>query len=142
MKLTLKVVLLALLPALATPPAQAHHSFGMFDQKQCVTVAGIVKKFQWSFPHVWLWLEAKGADEAPVIWGFEAADPATLATNGWAPELLKKGDRITVYFNPLKDGRKGGALRQVVLPTGKIQGAQVYEKDDTFFATCKPSGER
>jgi hypothetical protein len=123
---------------MAAMPAYAHHSFAMFDQKQCLSVAGTVKKLQWEYPHTWLWVVAEAADHSQVVWGFEGGDPATLALHGWNGDVLKKGDKITVFFNPLLDGRKGGSLRHVVLPTGKTLNAQAYDKDDTFFIACKP----
>ena len=35
-------------------PAQAHHSFAMFDQARQVTVNGTVKEFQWTNPHAFI----------------------------------------------------------------------------------------
>lgn len=132
--------ILVLSSALGATSAYSHHSFAMFDQKQCVSVQGTVKKLQWAYPHIWLWIVADGADNPPVLWGFEGGDPATLAVQGWTGESLKKGDKTTVYFNPLLDGRKGGSLRQVVLPGGKTLSAQTSSAaDDKYFKACAPS---
>ena len=129
-----------LVAALASMPGYSHHSFAMFDQKQCLSVEGTVKKLQWAYPHIWLWIDAKGTDRSKVVWGFEGGDPATLAVQGWSGEILKKGDRTTVYFNPLLDGRHGGSLRQVVLPNGKMLSAQTSSgADDKYFKSCAPS---
>ena len=37
---------------LAGAPVSAHHSFAMFDNKQSLTLAGTVKEFQWTNPHL------------------------------------------------------------------------------------------
>jgi hypothetical protein len=135
---TFRIAVLSAL--LGTIPAHAHHSFAMFDQKQCQSVEGTVKKLQWAYPHIWLWIVADGADHSPILWGFEGGDPATLAVQGWTGESLKKGDKTTVFFNPLIDGRKGGSLRQVVLPGGKTLSAQTSSgADDKYFKACAPS---
>lgn len=131
---------LALLSALVAMPAQAHHSFAMFDEGQCLSISGSVRKLQWGYPHMWLWVVKGGADGAPEVWGFEGGDPATLARMGWKGDLLKKGDKVTVFFNPLRDGRKGGSLRQVILPGGKKVGAQVGGAvDEKYFKSCGAS---
>ena len=136
MSALLKLAGPALCTTLAATPVNAHHSFGQFDDKQCLTIEGSVKKFQFSYPHTWLWVVAHGADGADVLWGFEGADPATLTLYGWSQEFMKKGDKITVAFNPLRDGRKGGSMRKIVLPSGKTVSAQ---GDESVFAKCELS---
>ena len=124
---------------LTAAPTYSHHSFAMFDQKVCSRVTGSVKNLQWQYPHTWLWVVAAGSDDSQIVWGFEGGDPATLTLYGWAGDVLKKGDKVAVLFNPLLDGRNGGSLRKVVLSNGKSLNAQAYDKDDTFFKACKPS---
>jgi hypothetical protein len=125
--------------AFTATPTYSHHSFAMFDQAKCLKVSGAVKKWQWEYPHTWLWVVAENADHSEVVWGFEGGDPAALALHGWTAEVMKKGDKITVLFNPLLDGRKGGSMRQILLPTGKSLDAQSFNKDDKFFKACAPS---
>jgi len=128
------VISIALWPVMASLPAYAHHSFGQFDDKTCTVIEGTVKKWEFSYPHTWLWVIAKDAKGAEAVWGFEGADPATLALYGWSQEFIKKGDKVTVAFNPLRDGRKGGSMRKVVLPNGKTVSAQ---GDEAVFAKCQ-----
>lgn len=131
----------AVLSTLFATSVNAHHSFGQFDDKQCPTIEGTIRKFEFSYPHVWLWVNAKDAGGKDVLWGFEGADPATLALYGWKAEYMKKGERVTVAFNPLRDGRKGGSMRKIVLPTGNIVSAQ---GDEVVFAKCEltlPAGK-
>lgn len=141
MRIPAKLSLLALLSGALTAPASAHHSFAMFDEGTCATIAGSVRKFTWAYPHMWLWLEtARTADGKPVLYGFEGGDPASLAVAGWKPDTVKKGDKVTVLFNPLRDGRKGGSLRQLTFADGKTLGAQVSgSADDKYFSKCKPA---
>ena len=39
---------------LTASAALAHHSFAMFDQSTTVTLAGSVKEFRWTNPHVFI----------------------------------------------------------------------------------------
>ncbi len=132
------IALWSIVVAVPTLPANAHHSYAHFDQKICKTLAGTVKKWEFTYPHTWLWVTTKGPDDADVLFGFEGSDPASLALYGWTPELLFKGDKVNVDYNPLRDGRNGGSIRSIVLPTGKrIQGQG--SDSDLFFAECKVS---
>jgi hypothetical protein len=97
----------------------AHHSFGMFDMTKCERITGNIKKFRFTYPHSWWWVEALGPDGTPDIWAFEGNDPASLSVRGWKPDTLKEGDKVTITFSPMRDGRKGGALRAVIGPNGK-----------------------
>jgi hypothetical protein len=44
------------LAACTAIPALAHHSFAMYDTAQVVTLKGTIKVFQWTNPHVLVWL--------------------------------------------------------------------------------------
>jgi hypothetical protein len=37
--------------------AQAHHSSAMFDDKKSITIEGPVSKFEWSNPHVYIYVK-------------------------------------------------------------------------------------
>ena len=105
------------------PRALAHHSFAMYDSKQLVTVSGTVKTFQWTNPHVILWLvngpDASGASE---LWTFELpTSPGVLTRMGWDKHSLEPGDRIIVEFNPLRSGEHGGSFKKATLvDSGKV----------------------
>jgi len=40
----------------AAPAASAHHSFAMYEPTKTLTFKGTVKTFQWTNPHVILWV--------------------------------------------------------------------------------------
>ena len=75
-----------------------------------------------SHPHVWLWLNTTGAKGAAEAWGFEGASPVVLQKLGWTRTALKAGDKVTVRYSPLHDGRHGGAFATVRLPDGRELG--------------------
>lgn len=103
-----------------TATAPAHHSFAMFDGEKCVILSGTVVKYAPGYPHVWLWVEVMKAGGTNETWGFEGADPSSLRLRGWSNALLKKGDKVDVAFNPIRDGRPGGSMKQVRLGSGQV----------------------
>jgi len=108
------VILAALVGAAS--PAAAHHSFAMYEPTKTLTFKGTVKSFQWTNPHVVLWIlvppEAGGAAQE---WSLETTSPGVLTRNGWTRQSLKAGDRVSVTFSPLRDGSRGGGLNSVTL---------------------------
>jgi len=118
--------------ALAAAPASAHHSFAMFDFQKVVTITGTVKEFQWTNPHVVLWVNADGASgEGPAVWSLELTSPGNLTRGGWDRKALSAGDKVSVDLNPLRNGNHGGALIKVVnQTTGKTYSTNLreYEK--------------
>lgn len=112
-------VRLAVLGVMAAPWAlQAHHSFAMFDLDRTTSVSGTIKEMQWVNPHAWLQVNVPDASGKVVEWSFESGNPSGLYKLGWRQSALKSGDRITVRFHPLRDGRPGGSLAGVTLADG------------------------
>lgn len=112
----------AILILLCAPPALAHHSNVMFDNSQEVTIAGVVKEFQWTNPHCYIQLLVKDAQGGEVEWSIEMAAPMYLYNLGWRPGTLKEGDTITATVLPLRNGGKGGLARDVLDATGQRIG--------------------
>jgi len=110
---------------LAGSRASAHHSFAMYDTNQLLTVSGTVKAFQWSNPHVILWLvDGPNASGASQLWTLELpTSPGVLTRMGWSKHSLQPGDRVIVQFNPLRSGEHGGSFRKATL----VDGGKVLE---------------
>ena len=104
---------------LLAPSAQAHHSAAMFDRDRTVTLSGTVRELQWTSPHCWLQV-VSASDSAE--WSIEMGAPFELYRGGWRPTILKPGDKITVQFNPTRDGSKGGLFLSAVGADGKPIG--------------------
>jgi Family of unknown function (DUF6152) len=102
--------------AAASLPASAHHSFAVYDRTKTVTIKGNVKAFQWTNPHVVIWVlvQPEGGGE-PQEWGIETTSPGVLTRGGWTRNSIKPGDRVSVEFSPLRDGSHGGGLNSVTL---------------------------
>ena len=103
-----KLILAALAGAMSlTLPASAHHSFAMFNQREIMTIEGVVTEFQWTNPHVFIEMDAQQQGQT-VHWSIELNSPNNLRRRGWRRNSLTPGERITLRMNPLRDGRHGG----------------------------------
>ena len=105
--------------AIAAPVA-AHHSFAMFDMTKNQTAVGTITEFRWTNPHAWLHLDVADATGQPADWAIEMTSPNNLVKTGWRRSSLKMGDKVTVEFHPLINGKQGGSLAKVTLPDGKV----------------------
>lgn len=103
-------------------PTFAHHSQAMFDMNQCLSLQGTVRNWEFGFPHSWLWMIVINKSGAQEIWGLESASPAQMVEVNpkWTRDVVKKGDKISITYSPLKDGRTGGALNKLTLPDGNV----------------------
>ena len=103
-------------------PVKAHHSFAMFDQNRTITITGTVKEFQWTNPHVLIWVEVNDAiNPQPILWSIELTSPDILRRQGWNKDSLKPGDRVEIIGHPLRDGSPGaGFISLKILDTGEI----------------------
>jgi hypothetical protein len=117
-----RVALLLAAILLQAGTLRAHHSAAMFDDQHRVTLAGTVRKFQWTNPHCYVQLlvkDSKGRDEE---WSLEMAGPMYLYNLGFRPSTLKAGDKLTVKIAPLRSGAKGGLLVEAITGDGKRLG--------------------
>ena len=114
------IPLLALALAALSGTALAHHSFSMFDMKTDVTAVGVVSDFRWTNPHAWMHVDISDAKGTKATWALEMTSPNTLVRSGWRRSSFKPGDKVTVTYHPLVNGKPGGALVKVVLPSGTV----------------------
>jgi hypothetical protein len=90
--------------------AIAHHSFAMFDQANPIDLAGVVKEWKYTAPHVFIVLEVKEGDGTTQVWNLEGNTPSALARDGWTAKTLKPGDELMLKIDPLRSGAPGGAF--------------------------------
>lgn len=111
----------SLAAATINSPAGAHHSAAMFDDTKCQSVTGTVRNLQWQYPHSWLWLVVPNSKGETDIWGFEMPEPAGLTRSpNWSRDSLAKGEKVTVHFAPLRDGRNAGLANAINKANGTV----------------------
>jgi hypothetical protein len=109
------------LALLLSAAASAHHSTAMYDMQHTIKVTGVVKQFDWTNPHTFIWLDVQEEGKT-VEYAVEGMSPNYLSRNGWNHNTLKVGETVGMEILPLKDGRKGGFCATVTLPDGRVLG--------------------
>ena len=126
------LIIAALASAGMVASAVAHHSFAMFDFDKTISCPATVKEFRWTNPHVTLLIEAAPKPgDALETWSLELTSPGNLTRLGWTHSSFKPGDRIDIEFNPMRDGKHGGAFRQAkIQATGQVLKSSVRDAND------------
>jgi hypothetical protein len=110
----------AVLVAMLTPAAWAHHSPAMYDTTKSVAVEGVVTKYDWRNPHVYMTLRVTGADGAVHDQEIEAGASSVLLPLGLTPTAVAVGERVTIKGNPLKRGAGTVLGRELVKADGSV----------------------
>ena len=117
----------------------AHHSFAMFDRDKIEVIKGTLYKFTYMNPHSWisvLGIVDKGTTVERL--DIEATSPSALAALGIHADTIKPGDKLTVAFHPLRDGRPGGSLVFLITPDGVAHGAKPADLGFSLSALKPP----
>lgn len=106
---------------LAVYPILAHHSFASeYDDKKPVKVTGVVKRLEWTNPHIWFYVEGK--DEITGrsgVWGFSGGAPGTLSRRKIPRDVMKPGDTVKVEGFLAKDGSLNASGGKVTFADGR-----------------------
>lgn len=88
--------LIALLPLTAA----AHHSHATIDQGDVRIYKGVVVKYGWTMPHVYLKVDAPNEAGEIVEYSIELQHPPAMKGMGWDRDTFKPGDRIIWEGSP------------------------------------------
>ena len=83
--------------------AHAHHSPSKYNLSQTVTVTGVLKKVEWSNPHVYIYIEETTPEGTKLEWEIECFPPALLRRMGWTKDTLRLGEVLTARGSPGKN---------------------------------------
>ena len=116
--------LLALLAAggwlLIVTPVSAHHSTAMYDSQNPVTITGTVKRFEWTNPHAFVFLEVKDEKTGNLVeWEVEMMSLNHLRSYGWTSRTVKAGDVISATGAPARSGAPSMIANRMKLPDGR-----------------------
>ncbi len=86
--------------------SRAHHSTAAFDMTTDVEIEGIITRYEWINPHVYLWLEATTASGETITWQVEGGPPAMLRRSGISQDQVAIGDAVTIYGKASRSAEK------------------------------------
>ena len=110
--------------------ASGHHSPIIFDQDSVISIQGTISRFDWTNPHVYVFVEGSGPTGDVVEWQLETDATPILLRNGWTRESLQPGDPVSARANPDRmAARAHGLLVEIekadgtiLSPTGGLPG--------------------
>jgi hypothetical protein len=99
--------------------AAAHHSPAAFDRTKKLELKGTVTNFKWQNPHTYLEIDVPGK-KGVENWVVEMTSPTYLMTAGWKNNSVKRGDKVSVICNPLKEGDQRSCIfESITLSDGR-----------------------
>jgi hypothetical protein len=97
----------------------AHHSTAMYDMANPVTVKGTVKRFEWTNPHAFIFMDVKDEKAGSVEWEIELMSLNHLRSYGWMRTTVKAGDTISATGGAAKSGAPSMISAVIELPDGR-----------------------
>jgi hypothetical protein len=85
-------------------PLVAHHGTGMYDMSHPATVTGVVKRFEWTNPHAFIYMDVKDEKGNAVEWAIEMMALNHLKSYGWSRNTVQPGDVISCTGGAAKNG--------------------------------------
>ena len=107
---------------LGAPSALAHHSLAPYDRNVSRTIEGVVKTYEFANPHVKLSLLVANPDGSSTEWFFESGSIGRLRERGFNRVSARAGERITVRYNPKRNGTAGGYFLAFTTEDGHTYG--------------------
>ncbi len=111
---------LALGLLVGTMPVSAHHSTTMYNMAAPSTVTGKVKRFEWTNPHAYIYLDVTGEDGKVTTWEIEMMSLNHLKSYGWTRKTVVEGDIITCTGGAAKSGAPAMLSSLIKLGDGRM----------------------
>jgi len=106
----MRQLIVSVLLGLACASAVAHHSPVIFDRDREIVFEGVVSGYDWTYPHVYIFVDTEDDSGQLVQWQIEGDDPRTMSRSGWTATTLAMGDRVVVRGNPNSNVERPHAL--------------------------------
>jgi hypothetical protein len=134
------VALSTVLAGLASATTHAHHSAANFDTRTEITLEGVISKYDWRNPHVYMALEVERPDGTLVAQEIEAGASSVLLPLGLTPDSVKIGERVTIRANPSRAGEGHIALgRELTKADGTVLPLNIASRSARAPSTAEAS---
>jgi hypothetical protein len=120
MKLRVLVLGLGLMLVFPGSTLFAHHSTAMYNMANPTTVTGTVKRFEWTNPHAYIYLEVKDESGNTTEWAIEMMSLNHLKSYGWSRNTVNPGEVITCTGGAAKSGLPAMLSSLVKLANGDV----------------------
>ena len=108
----------AVIAGALTLPAQAHHSFAMYNLDKTMVMTGVVTRVDPAPNHLQIFFAqmneertnvVRDANNQPIIWSVEMGGSAQMARQGVTVNSFAPRTVFSVGFHPLRNGEHGGS---------------------------------
>ena len=113
-------VMLAMGLMMGTVPSYGHHSTSMYNMANPITITGTVKKFEWTNPHAFIYLDVKDESGKTVEWSVEMMSLNHLKSYGWTRATVKAGEVISCTGGSAKSGDPAMISSMMKLADGRM----------------------
>ncbi len=120
MKLRTSIAVMALGLLMGVTPTFAHHSTAMYNMASPTTVTGTVKRFEWTNPHAFIYLEVTDESGKKAEWAIEMMSLNHLKSYGWLHDTVKPGETITCTGGAAKSGDPAMLASLIKLADGRM----------------------
>lgn len=79
---------------LASGVSNAHHSHASLNKEDVRIYQGVVTRYSWTMPHVFMKVDGPDENGKIVEYSIEMNHPPSMARKGWSKKSFKPGDRI------------------------------------------------
>jgi len=109
---------LSVLGGLLALPAQAHHSFAMYDMRNVKLFTGVVTRVDPAANHLAIFFAPMNEERTnvlrdengePIIWSVEMQGSAAMARQGVSVNSFPQGTVFSVGLHPLRNGENAGS---------------------------------
>ena len=91
--------------------ANAHHSHGNYQVQSLIEIEGVVTRFHFANPHVWIFLDVEDESGEVANWAVEGGSPAGFRRNGLSD--IAPGDHLTLTCAPTRGGDNGCLAKDI-----------------------------
>ena len=130
------------LAVLAAAPMLAHHSIAAaYDDKKPVTLKGTVTAFEWTNPHVFIYLDSPDTNTG-TNWAIELPSRVELKRLGWTKDSVHAGDAVNISAISARSGGTRAWARAITLGSGQKLAVPSNEGDPAPRAASSQSAPR
>ena len=98
--------------------ANAHHSWpASYHVDQEITLEGVVLRYLWRNPHVFIYLEVVNEEGEVERWELEWGNTNVMTERGFSEDTIREGDYVIVSGWPGRSAMKRVNLQKLERPT-------------------------
>ena len=120
----------------ATGKTLGHHSPVGFDLGTSVAIEGVVTRYIWRNPHVYIYVDGTDEFGRSAEWQIEGDPTPLMSRSGWTSSSLAPGDAVSLEMHPDRNAdRRHGLLATLTRSDGVTYGMRTYRSDRQAVAT-------